>query len=238
MNPSFVHLRLHSEYSLVDGIVRLDDLVPQCAKLGMPAVAVTDQCNLYGLVKFYKAAQSVGVKPIAGSDFLVVGKKPEDTYSRICLLVCSQQGYKNLIALISRAYLEGQRHGVAYVQREWITEHAEGLIALSGGREGDIGQALTGGRDKDAKKLLQACKKISRSVFIWNCKEPVVKGKKNIYTRLWRWRSNVNARWWRRTMYAFLARRNLKHTKHECVLLKGACWMMRVAGVVIAKNNI
>ena len=156
MNPSFVHLRLHSEYALVDGIVRLDDLAARCAKVGMPAVAVTDQCNLYGLIKFYKAAQSAGIKPICGSDFLVAGKTPEDAPSRICLLVCNQQGYKNLVALISRAYLEGQRHGVAYVQREWIRERSEGLIALSCGRDGDVGHALISGRDADAKGLLQS----------------------------------------------------------------------------------
>jgi len=159
MQQSFIHLRLHSEYSLIDGIVRLDELVSKCTKLEMAAVGVTDQCNLYGLIKFYKAAQSAGVKPIGGSDFLVAGKTAEDPHSQICLLVCNQQGYKNMVTLISRAYLEGQRHGVAYVQREWIAQHADGLIALSCGRNGDIGHALMGGRDADAKTLLQAWQK-------------------------------------------------------------------------------
>jgi len=153
---SFVHLRLHSEFSLVDGIVRLKPMVKQCASLGLPAVAVTDLCNLYGLVKFYKAAQGAGIKPICGSDFWLEGRTPEDPPSQICLLVRNTQGYKNLVELISRAWLDGQRQGVAYIKREWISEYSEGLIALSGGRQGDIGQALLGNRDGDAVELLQA----------------------------------------------------------------------------------
>jgi DNA polymerase-3 subunit alpha len=155
MNASFVHLRLHSEYSLIDGIVRIDELVAKCAKYGMPAVALTDQCNLFGLIKFYKAAHSAGIKPIIGCDFYVAGKSPEDTHTQVCLLVCNQAGYKNLVMLISRAYLEGQRHGVAYVKREWIRQYAEGLIALSGGRDGDVGQALMASHDHDAAELLR-----------------------------------------------------------------------------------
>lgn len=160
MNPSFIHLRVHSEYSLVDGIVRLDDLVARCAELNMPAVAITDVCNLYGLIKFYKAAQSVGIKPLCGCDFWLAGKTAEDAPSQLCLLVSSSIGYSNLLKLISRAYLEGQklegqRPGQVLVKREWVKESAEGLIALSGGRNGDVGQALIGGRQQDAECLLQ-----------------------------------------------------------------------------------
>ncbi len=159
MSIDFIHLRAHSEFSLVDGIVRLKPLAKRCAELGVPAIAITDQCNLYGLIKFYKAAQGQGIKPICGSDFLVAGKTPEDPVSQICLLASNNTGYKNLVELISLAYLEGQRQGVAYVQREWISDKAEGLIALSGGRYGDIGQALIGGRDQDAQDLLKGwCK--------------------------------------------------------------------------------
>jgi len=160
MNPAFIHLRVHSEYSLVDGIVRLEDLVKRCAELKMPAVAITDVCNLYGLIKFYKTAQSAGIKPLCGSDFWLAGKTPEDAPSQLCLLVANQTGYSNLLRLISRAYLEGQklegqRPGQVLVKREWVKECAEGLIALSGGRYGDVGQALIGGRQQDAEVLLQ-----------------------------------------------------------------------------------
>ena len=159
MNPAFIHLRVHSEYSLVDGIVRLDDLVSKCADLQMPAVAVTDLCNLYGLIKFYKAAQGAGIKAICGSDFWLAGKTAEDQPSQVCLLVCNRQGYSNLLRLISRAYLEGQklegqRPGQALVKREWLKECAEGLIALSGGRHGDVGLALVAGRAQEAEQLL------------------------------------------------------------------------------------
>ena len=111
MEPSFVHLRLHSEYSLVDGMVRVKPLVERAASLGMPAVAITDVCNFYALVKFYKAAQQVGIKPVCGSDLLVENPLPDALPSGVTLLVQNGAGYKNLTTLISRAYLEGQVQG-------------------------------------------------------------------------------------------------------------------------------
>lgn len=160
MTASFIHLRVHSEYSLVDGIVRLDDLVARCVTNNMPAVAITDVCNLYALIKFYKAAQAVGIKPVCGVDFQLAGKTTEDVPTSLCVLAQNLKGYKNLVALISRAWLEGQKlsshhRGTALIQRDWLRQHSEGLIVLSGGRHGDIGYALVGGRDADAKRLLQ-----------------------------------------------------------------------------------
>src|SRR5690606_16033107 len=139
------HLRVHTEYSLVDGIVRIKPLIKAVAAMAMPAVAVTDVCNFFALVKFYKAAQSAGVKPICGSDFQVVSPVADGQPSQITLLVQNNEGYRNLTRLISKAYLEGQVQGKPMLRREWITQHAAGLIALSGGRRGDVGQALLGG---------------------------------------------------------------------------------------------
>lgn len=138
----FVHLRLHTEYSLIDGIVRIKPLMSKVAELGMPAVAVTDFCNFFGLVKAYKAALSAGVKPIFGADFLISGLAETDRALPLTLLVTSLEGYANLTRLISKAYQEGQRLGVPYIEYEWLTEFQEGLIALSGGREGHLGQLL------------------------------------------------------------------------------------------------
>src|SRR5689334_23918146 len=109
MAASFVHLRLHTEYSLVDSVVRIDDLVQDVAKKGMPAVAVTDQHNLFAMVKFYKAALGAGVKPIIGVDLLVreTGDRAQPT--RIALLCQSSEGYANVTRLVTRAYLEGQQ---------------------------------------------------------------------------------------------------------------------------------
>jgi DNA polymerase III subunit alpha len=138
----FVHLRLHTEYSLVDGIVRVKPLMSRVAELGMAAVAVTDVCNFFGLIKAYKAALSAGIKPIFGADLSLLGVEGNDRPVPLTLLVTDLTGYSNLTRLISRAYQEGQVLGVPYVHCDWLNGSTEGLIALSGGREGDIGQSL------------------------------------------------------------------------------------------------
>ncbi len=154
MPTSFVHLRLHSEYSLVDGLVRIKPLVNQVGELGMPAVALTDYTNFYALIKFYKAAIGAGIKPIYGSDFRVRDDVDETLISNLCLLAQNDQGYRNLTRLISRAYQEGQYLGEPYLKRSWLSEYSEGLIALSGGRQGEIGQALLSSRKGSAQQRL------------------------------------------------------------------------------------
>ncbi|MGQ9426271.1 DNA polymerase III subunit alpha [Gilvimarinus sp. F26214L] len=155
MSTPFVHLRLHTDYSLVDGIAQIKPLVNRLAELEMPACAITDECNFYGLIKFYKAAQSKGIKPICGSDFLLAGPDRESPPTRFTLLAMDQKGYRNITQLISRAYQHGQHMGVATVERSWVTEHSEGVIALSGAKFGDIGMALVGGRKGEAASLLK-----------------------------------------------------------------------------------
>tara|TARA_R110002072_G_scaffold84388_10_gene191370 strand:+ start:836 stop:4330 length:3495 start_codon:yes stop_codon:yes gene_type:complete len=150
----FVHLRVHTEFSLVDGLVRIKPLVARTAELGMPAVAVTDVCNFYGLIKFRKAAFAAGVQPIFGVDLRVMeADDPERAYP-LCLLAMNQVGYHNLTLLISRAYTQGQYLGIPYVKKSWLEEAAEGVIALSAGVAGDVGQALMG--DKEALALERA----------------------------------------------------------------------------------
>ena len=153
-DPGFVHLHLHTEYSLVDGLVRIQPLVNAAAAAGMPAVAVTDHTNLFCLVRFYKAAMAAGIKPLAGTELAVVNPTDATKPHRLVLLVQDLVGYRNLTRLISRAYVEGQHQGKAQVQRDWVLEAAEGLIALSGGARGDVGRALVGGRRADAEALL------------------------------------------------------------------------------------
>ena len=152
--PSFVHLRVHTEYSLVDGIVRIKPLIKALAAAGMPAVAVTDACNLFALVKYYKAALAAGVKPICGSDLQMVNPVADGLPSGITLLVQNDTGYHNLTCLISRAYQEGQVQGKPMVRKAWVEELSDGLIALSGGAQGDIGRALLGGKPELAEALL------------------------------------------------------------------------------------
>ncbi|HSC67902.1 MAG TPA: DNA polymerase III subunit alpha, partial [Cellvibrio sp.] len=153
---NFVHLRLHTEFSLSDSLVRIKSLVKRVAELNMPACAITDQTNFYGLIKFYKAAQGAGIKPIAGSDFWIESSESDGKPTLITLLAMNDRGYKNIIELISRAWRQGQQQGIAYLQRDWISEFSEGVIALSGGKFGDVGMALLGGRASQASELLRA----------------------------------------------------------------------------------
>jgi DNA polymerase-3 subunit alpha len=167
--PRFVHLHVHTEYSLVDGVVRIDSerkddgslvregLVDACVRLRMPAVAVTDQGNLFALVKFYRAALARGIKPLVGVDALVREEGERAEPSRLVLLCQDERGYANLTRLVSRAYLEGQgRHGPT-LQRSWLDrDTTTGLVALSGGREGDVGRALLGGRPDEAARALES----------------------------------------------------------------------------------
>ncbi|MBS0003308.1 MAG: DNA polymerase III subunit alpha [Thioalkalivibrio sp.] len=132
----FVHLRVHSEYSLVDGLVRLKPLVSRVTDAGMPAVALTDHCNLFGLVKFYKAALGAGVQPIVGADVLLRNTRPDGSLARLTLLAQNGEGYRHLTRLISRAWQEGQDKGVPRLDLEWLDGCTDGLIALSGTTDG------------------------------------------------------------------------------------------------------
>jgi DNA polymerase-3 subunit alpha len=157
---SFVHLRLHTEYSLVDSTIRIKQLMPAVEEAGMPAVAMTDQNNLFGMVKFYRAARAQGLKPIFGVDVLLEDEEDESKLYHMILLCQNNVGYKNVTKLISRAYMEGQKQGVPRVQRSWIEETSEGVIALSGGRDGDVGHALLAGNHQHASALLNHWKKV------------------------------------------------------------------------------
>lgn len=152
--PSFVHLRVHSEYSVVDGIIQIPQLIKSVSALGQPAVALTDLGNIFGLIKFYKAARGAGVKPIAGCDAWLENEAEPDKPYRILLLVSSHEGYLNLCELLTQAWLDNQRAGRAELKRQWLAGR-EGLIVLSGGRSGDVGQALEAGRSAEARVLAQ-----------------------------------------------------------------------------------
>ena len=151
---SFVHLRLHTEYSLIDGLLLIRPALSRVAELGMPAVAITDHHNFFGLVKAYKAAAELGLKLIIGADLHVLDPLDEERQHELCLLAQNETGYRNLMLLLSRSYQQGQYLGRPRVKQAWVEEHSEGVIALSGGRQGDIGQALLNGREDDARAAL------------------------------------------------------------------------------------
>jgi DNA polymerase-3 subunit alpha len=151
MSARFAHLHLHSEYSLADSTIRIPELVERCVALGQPAVAVTDRNNLFALVKFYRAAEAAGIKPIAGADvFLAEGNEPP---SRLTLLCRDHDGYLTLSRLLTRAWMEGQRHDGVVLRPQWLRENNHGLFALCG-RHAQAGQLLAGGRLEQAEAAL------------------------------------------------------------------------------------
>ncbi|MBP9931949.1 MAG: DNA polymerase III subunit alpha, partial [Rhodoferax sp.] len=142
----FVHLRLHSEFSVVDGTNRIDETVAAAAADGQSALAITDMGNLFGAIKFYKAARSAGIKPVIGAEILLEGLRPDPTaQSRLVLLVQNRTGYLHLCELLARAHTQNAGRNQPVVRWQWLTELAEGLIALSGAQAGAIGQALLQG---------------------------------------------------------------------------------------------
>ena len=155
--PTFIHLRVHTEFSLVDGLVRVKELVSAAKDNHMPAVAMTDDTNLFALIKFFKAATGSGIKPICGADLWVENTEESggEPY-RLTLLVSNPKGYLNLMELISQAYAAGQNiiPDKALVKPEWVAAKAEGLIALSGARQGEVGRAILSENDQ-AQKILQ-----------------------------------------------------------------------------------
>jgi len=145
----FVHLSVHTEFSLVDSTVRIKPFAKQVAQ-SMAAAAVTDRDNLFALVKYYRAASAAGIKPIAGVDLRVRGMAPDDELTRVILLVQNNTGYLNLTNLVSRGYQEGQSEGTPVVNSDWIFDAHEGLIVLSGALEGDVGKAILRGHQDEA----------------------------------------------------------------------------------------
>ncbi|MFM2289883.1 MAG: hypothetical protein RL684_3026 [Pseudomonadota bacterium] len=161
MSTAFVHLRLHTEYSLVDSVVRVPELMDAVAGLGMPAVGLSDQDNLFAMVKFYKEALARGVQPIVGVDLRVREGADPAGASRLTLLCQDLTGYRNLTRLVSRAWLEGQSKGEPQIERSWLEpDNLTGLIALSCAQEGDIGRALLQGRSAQAKAALAAWREL------------------------------------------------------------------------------
>lgn len=144
-DPKFIHLRIHSDFSMVDGLSKVPPIVKKVAEYGMPAMALTDFTNLCGLVKFYNTATNCGIKPIIGADFTMQSPEFGDELTKLTVLATNNKGYNNLTLLISEAYQRGHVLHQPVIDKEWLVNHNEGLIVLSGGRVGEIGRALLKG---------------------------------------------------------------------------------------------
>ena len=171
--PSFIHLRLHSEYSVSDGIVRLEDAVAAAKADSMPALALTDLANLFGMVKFYQETRGTGLKPVIGCDAWIENEVDRDKPHRLLLLCQSRAGYRNLSELLTRAYRANQYRGRAELKKEWFVAPAgDGLIAISGAHFGDVGAALLAGNYKQATVAAKAWAKLFPQRFYIELQRP------------------------------------------------------------------
>ena len=153
-DPRFVHLRVHSDFSMVDGLQKIGPIVSAAAANNMPALALTDQMNMCGLVRFYGSAHGKGIKPLVGADFWVQSDELGDEQFRLTLLAMDNDGYQNITLLISRGYQRGHVQGRPVIDKAWLAEHAKGVIVLSGGREGDVGKFLLKGNRQMVEQSL------------------------------------------------------------------------------------
>lgn len=149
----FTHLRLHTEFSINDGLVTVGPLINHLAKHSMPAVAITDLANLFGLIKFYTAAEKAGIKAICGCDVRI--EDEDGQQSQLVLLVKNHEGYLNLTQLISDLYTEAGGIADPVLPIDRLTGRSAGLVALSGALQSDIGEALLAGEQELARQRLQ-----------------------------------------------------------------------------------
>ncbi|CCN32845.1 DNA polymerase III subunit alpha [Vibrio nigripulchritudo SO65] len=160
-DPKFIHLRVHSDFSMVDGLSKVPPIVKKVAEYGMPAMALTDFTNLCGLVKFYNTAHGCGVKPIIGADFTMQSEEFGDELTKLTVLASDNTGYKNLTLLISEAYQRGHVQHQPVIDKSWLAQYSEGLIILSGGRVGEVGRALLKGN----QALVSECVEFYKTHF-------------------------------------------------------------------------
>lgn len=154
-DPRFVHLRVHSDFSMTDGVAKVKPILAQVEAQGMAAVALTDQNNFCGLVKFYSGCHGAGIKPIIGADFWMQVPGFEGELCALTIIAMNNIGYQNLTQIISQAYLRGQVAGRVVIDQEWLLTYSEGILLLSGAKEGDLGKALLKGNSTQVESLCE-----------------------------------------------------------------------------------
>ena len=232
MSARFAHLHLHSEYSLVDSTIRIPELVAACAARGLPAVAVTDQNNLFALVKFYKEAEKVGIKPIAGADVLVA--EGAAAPARITLLCRDRAGYLSLSQLLTRAWMEGHRVDGVVARPAWLSANA-GLFAIAG-PQSEAGQLFASGRHDLAEQAL-TCRPASANACTWNCCAPAAPARRPSTRSHWTWRRAAGSRWSPAMTCASSMRPASTRMKPVSASPADGCWTMRAARTTTAPSS-
>src|SRR5882672_1279262 len=157
--PDFVHLHVHSEYSLLDGANRIDDLVAQCVKDGQKALALTDHGNMFGAIELYQKCRAASVKPLIGCEVYIAKKsrlephnKSDNRYHHLTLLARDNEGYRNLLQIASTAYVEGY-HVRPRIDKAYLAQHARGISCLSGCLAGEVNQLFLRGDEQGAEQI-------------------------------------------------------------------------------------
>jgi DNA polymerase-3 subunit alpha len=153
-DPRFVHLRVHSDYSMSDGVAKVKPIIAAAENQGMAAIALTDQNNFCGLVKFYGACNGAGIKPVIGADFWVQTPGFEKEFCALTIIAMNNEGYQNLTQLISEAYLRGHVDNRVVIDQDWLVKYNSGLIIISGAKDGDVGKALLKGNQNQVESLI------------------------------------------------------------------------------------
>ncbi|QBF84211.1 DNA polymerase III subunit alpha [Shewanella maritima] len=154
-DPRFVHLRVHSDFSMSDGVAKVKPILAAAEEQQMAAIALTDQNNLCGLVKFYDGCHGKGIKPIIGADFWMQVPGFDNDFCALTVIAMNDAGYLSLKLLISEAYSRGQIDGKTVIDQDWLRKYNDGILLLSGGKDGDIGKALIKGNMTQAHELVE-----------------------------------------------------------------------------------
>ncbi|UWN48307.1 DNA polymerase III subunit alpha [Alcanivorax sp. ALC70] len=225
--PRFVHLRVHTDYSLVDGVARVKELIKASVDQRMPAVAVTDENNLFALIKFYSGAMGAGLKPIMGADLWLQADDPEDEPHYLCCLVQNETGYLNLTLLISRAWQHNQHRDRAMIRREWLMELNEGLILLSGARVGDVGRLLLSGKTDAARQRAREYQDVFGDRFYLEVQRTERPGDEDCLHASVALAADLGCRWWPPTTCASCAARTSRPTRPASASTTATPWTTR-----------
>jgi len=217
-DPRFVHLRLHSEFSVTDGLVRLDDAVARACEADMPALALTDLSNTFGWVKFYRAARGKGVKPVFGCDVWVSNAVDRARPSRLLLLVQHREGYRRLCELLARAFQENLHRGRAEIEPAWLEADSAGLIALSGGAQGSVAQAILDDKPDAAHREAEYWARCFPGRFYLELQRYGQSHAERRSMACWTLDMRSACRAWRRIRFSFSPPAIFRPTRRACVL--------------------
>ena len=234
--PSFAHLRLHTEFSINDGLVTIKPLIKKLHELSMPAVAITDLANMFSLIKFYSSSLKSGIKPVCGCDVLVESDD-KSKQTRLVLLVKNEVGYLSLTNLVSELYTENPSQSEPVVLKSQLAGRVDGLIALSGAQNSDVGSALLAGEKELARELLEEWRELFPQSFYLELQRVGRPEEEDYIDAAVTLALRLTVRWWQRTMSASSIRMTSMLMRCVSASTSGAHWMIHVGRTTTPISN-